>query len=78
MCSSGCLPPMRQLNWSGPASALRGPSSQVNAREIRLGKDDLIVDAQGQSRISAEDYAMALVDELETPQNVRQRFTVGY
>jgi len=36
------------------------------------------VDAQGQSRISAEDYAVALVDELEKPQHIRQRFTVGY
>jgi putative NADH-flavin reductase len=37
-----------------------------------------VTDAQGQSRISAEDYAIALVNELEKPQHVRQRFTIGY
>ncbi len=46
--------------------------------KFRLGKDDLVVDAQGQSRISAEDYAVALVDELERPQHVREHFTIGY
>jgi uncharacterized protein len=41
-------------------------------------KDDLITDAQGSSRISFEDYAIALVDELENPQHHRERFTIGY
>jgi putative NADH-flavin reductase len=45
---------------------------------FRLGKDQLITDANGQSRISFEDYAVALVDELEHPAHIRQRFTVGY
>ena len=46
--------------------------------KFRLGKDDLIVDAQGNSRISFQDYAIALVDELENPQHRRERFTIGY
>jgi putative NADH-flavin reductase len=46
--------------------------------KFRLGKDDLIADAQGNSRISFEDYAIALVDELENPQHHRERFTIGY
>ena len=46
--------------------------------KFRLGKDDLITDAQGNSRISFEDYAIALVDELENPQQRRGRFTIGY
>jgi hypothetical protein len=46
--------------------------------KFRLGKDDLITDAQGNSRISFEDYAIALVDELERPQHRRSRFTIGY
>ena len=46
--------------------------------KFRLGTDNLIVDGQGQSRISMEDYAIALVDELERPQHRRQRFSVGY
>ena len=46
--------------------------------DYRLGKDDLIVDAQGESRISVEDYAKAMVDELETPAHHHERFTIGY
>jgi len=37
-----------------------------------------VTDEKGESRISVEDYAVALVDELETPRFVRQRFTVAY
>jgi uncharacterized protein len=46
--------------------------------KFRLGKDELLVAADGQSRISTEDCAIALVDELEQPKHSRQRFTVGY
>lgn len=44
---------------------------------FRLGKDDLLTNEQGSS-ISFADYAIALVDEVETPRHIRQRFTVGY
>jgi putative NADH-flavin reductase len=46
--------------------------------QFRLGKDELIADAQQDSRISMEGYAIALVDELEKPSHRRQRFSVGY
>jgi uncharacterized protein len=46
--------------------------------KFRLGKDELIANAQQESRISMEDYAIALVDELERPRHRRQRFSVGY
>ena len=36
------------------------------------------VDAQGNSRISLEDYAVAMIDEVERPAHSRRRFTVGY
>jgi putative NADH-flavin reductase len=45
---------------------------------FRVGKDALLVDADGKSHISAEDYAIALLDEAETPQHPNERFTVGY
>jgi uncharacterized protein len=45
---------------------------------FRLGTDQLLVDANGKSSISYEDYAVALVDELEQPKHLRRRFTVGY
>ncbi len=45
---------------------------------FRLGQDELLVSSEGRSWISFADYAIALLDELETPAHVRQRFTVGY
>lgn len=45
---------------------------------FRLGKDELLVDADGNSSISYADYATALVDEIEQPRHSRARFTVGY
>ncbi|MGB3122912.1 MAG: NAD(P)-dependent oxidoreductase [Pseudomonas sp.] len=45
---------------------------------FRLGQDDLLVSAEGRSWISFADYAIALIDEVETPKHSRQRFTVGY
>jgi putative NADH-flavin reductase len=46
--------------------------------KFRLGTDQLIANEQGDSRISLEDYAIALVDELESPKHERERFTIGY
>lgn len=45
---------------------------------FRLGTDQLLVDADGNSSISYADYAIALVDEIETSRHSRTRFTVGY
>jgi uncharacterized protein len=46
--------------------------------KFRLGTNQLIANEQGDSRISLEDYAIALVDELESPKHERERFTIGY
>lgn len=65
------------LDWTFLSpSAVIEPGDRTG--QFRLGKDQLLVDDKGQSRISAEDYAIALVDELEKPAHSRQRFTVGY
>jgi uncharacterized protein len=53
-------------------------SPGVRRGKFRLGTDQLIADEQHESRISMEDYAVALVDELEEPRHRRQRFSVGY
>ncbi len=45
---------------------------------FRLGTTTAITSGDGESRISAEDYAVALVDELEAPKHVRSQMTVGY
>lgn len=57
-------------------SAMFAPG--VRTGQFRLGQDTLLVDAQGQSRISLEDYAVAMLDEIDAPRHRRQRFTVGY
>ena len=44
----------------------------------RTGGDRLLVDVDGESAISMEDYAVALVDEIEEPRHVGRRFTVAY
>ena len=46
--------------------------------KFRLGRDDLLVGADGKSWISFADLAIAFIDELEKPAHSRQRFTVGY
>jgi len=44
----------------------------------KLGKDHLLIGADGKSWITFADYAIAMLDELESPQHSRRRFTVGY
>jgi uncharacterized protein len=73
------LPILKQsdIDWTyfSPA-ALIGPG--VRTGKFRLGGTRLVANDRGESRISAEDYAVALVDELENPQNVRKQFTAAY
>ncbi|MBI3964078.1 MAG: NAD(P)H-binding protein [Chloroflexi bacterium] len=65
------------LDWTvlSPAAMMQ-PGERTG--RYRTASDQLIVDAEGQSRLSAEDLAVALLDEIERPQFVRQRFTAGY
>ncbi|WP_307867700.1 NAD(P)-dependent oxidoreductase [Saccharothrix coeruleofusca] len=65
------------VDWtylSPPAELVPGPRTG----RYRSGRDDLVVDAGGRSRISLEDLAVALLDEAERPRHRRARFTVGY
>jgi hypothetical protein len=50
----------------------------VRTGKFRLDGDRLIRDEQGKSWVSFEDYAVALVDELEKSAHERSRFTIGY
>jgi putative NADH-flavin reductase len=58
------------------------PAEQIYSGErtgrFRLGGDQPVTDAKGESRISFEDFAVALIDEAELPHHVQRRFTVGY
>ena len=65
------------INWTyfSPAAFFE---PGVRSGNFRLGTDRLITNDKGESRISMEDYAAALVDELEKPAHERARFTIGY
>jgi hypothetical protein len=68
---------VQDLDWT-----FLSPSSLFTAGKrtgvFRLGKDARLTGADGKSWISYEDYAVALLDEIERPQHIRERFTVGY
>ena len=67
----------KDLDWTffSPAILITpGPRTG----QFRLGKDNPVFDEQGNSQISYDDYAVALIDELEKPRFIRQRFTIGY
>lgn len=67
----------KSIDWVffSPAGSLE-PGEATGT--YRLGKDDLIVDKEGKSRITVGDYAKAMVDELENPSHHQERFTIGY
>ncbi|MBV7529381.1 NAD(P)-dependent oxidoreductase [Chitinophaga sp. sic0106] len=65
------------LDWTAviPAAMIEpGPRTG----KFRVGTTSLVTDEAGNSKISVADYAVALVDELETPKHVKQQFTVAY
>ncbi len=65
------------LEWTAisPAASIQ-PGERTG--KFRLGLDHLIEDDKGQSIISREDFAIAILDEVETPQHIRRRFTAAY
>lgn len=46
--------------------------------DYRIGGEQLLVDEKGESRISAEDFAVAVIDEVEKGEHIRERMTVAY
>lgn len=65
-----------ELNWTMLSpSALIEPGRRTG--KFRIGDDDLLIGENGASRISVEDFAFAMIDEIERPAHPRRRFTVG-
>ena len=66
-----------ELDWTflSPA-AMFEPGERTG--QFRLGGDQMLVDAEGRCRISTQDYAVAMIDELEEPKHTRKRFCVAY
>ncbi|HEY4711867.1 MAG TPA: NAD(P)-dependent oxidoreductase [Dehalococcoidia bacterium] len=67
----------RELEWTflSPPSSI-APGERTG--HYRVGKDQLLKNKEGESKISTQDYAVAMLDELEHPQHIRERFTVAY
>ncbi len=65
------------LDWTflSPAAMLQ-PGERKG--RFRIGADDLLMDGDKPGSISVQDLAVAIVDEIEQPRHVRQRFTVAY
>jgi uncharacterized protein len=66
-----------ELNWTYFSPAMTIQPGQRTGK-FRLGRNELVKDDKGQSLISAEDYAVALVDEVEQGRHTKQRFTIAY
>ncbi|MGP3975142.1 NAD(P)-dependent oxidoreductase [Streptomyces sp. 8N114] len=66
-----------QLDWAYVSPpALLEPGRRTG--RYRVGADELLLDGEGRSAISMEDFAVALIDEAERPKHHRARFTVAY
>lgn len=65
------------LDWTFVSPAMQlAPGARTG--QFRLGGEEPVRDAEGENRISLEDLAVAIVNELEAPQHRRTRFTLGY
>ncbi|WP_217561757.1 NAD(P)-dependent oxidoreductase [Streptomyces sp. GbtcB6] len=64
-------------NWTylSPSAARIAPGTRTG--HYRIGGDQMIQKPEGESGISAEDLAVALLDEVEIPRYIQRRFTVG-
>lgn len=65
------------LDWTFLSpSILLQPGKRTG--NFRYGTDQVLFDKNGESKISVQDLAVAIVDEIENPRYIKKRFTVGY
>lgn len=65
-----------KIKWTFISPAAFFNPAGARTGSYQLGKDNLILNAKGESYISYADYAIAMLDEVENPKHVNQRFTV--
>lgn len=65
------------LDWTVLSPAMMIEPGERTGK-FRLGKDQVVFNDKGESKISTADYAIALIDELEQPKHIKQRFTLAY
>lgn len=70
----------KELNWTflSPALEMHPGTSGERKGAYRKNLENPVFDESGRSVASVEDTALAIVDELENPQHIRERFTVAY
>lgn len=70
----------KDLDWTffSPAFEMHQGTSGVRKGTYRTGLDTPVFDIDGRSVLSVEDLAVAIIDELEHPQHIKQRFTAAY
>jgi uncharacterized protein len=78
-CHGDALGILRASNrlWTYFSPAIEIAPGERTGR-FRVGTDQPVLDADGRSRISTEDAAIAVIDEAELPRFVQRRFTIGY
>ncbi len=65
------------INWTYFSPANHIEAGQRTGK-YRLGTTNMIFDVHGESKISYEDYAVALVDEIARKEHLNQQFSIGY
>ena len=71
-------PAERDWFYIHPAGGFGAWAPGERTGSYRDGGDVVVTDAEGESFIGGEDFAIAVLDEIETPRHSRGRFTVGY
>jgi putative NADH-flavin reductase len=70
----------KELEWTfiSPAIEMNPGGPHERRGTYRTALDNPVFDAEHRSRLSVEDLAVVIADELEKPQHIRQRFTAAY
>ncbi|HEY0177723.1 MAG TPA: NAD(P)-dependent oxidoreductase, partial [Pedobacter sp.] len=68
------------LDWTyfSPAFEMNQETSGIRKGTYRTGLDNPVFNEEGRSILSVEDLAVAVIDELEMPKHIKQRFTAAY
>jgi uncharacterized protein len=73
----GLLREVKDFDWTFFSPAIMiGPGERTG--KFRLGTEQVVKAADGSSKISYDDFAIAMVDELEQGKHRKARFTIGY
>jgi uncharacterized protein len=70
------LQSLTEVNWTFLSPAVFFNPEGKRTGSYQKGKDHLIVNAKGGSYVSYTDYKIAVVDEIENPEHINERFTV--